>query len=78
MHCIAGLEGALAARLWGRWVGVTGAAPEGGASRVGQRARVFWPEDQDWYEAVVRAWDPEARCHNLWYPYDEQVSGSLS
>jgi len=51
-----------------------GAAPPGrGAAAVGCRVRVEWPEDADWYEAVVRAYSAASGRHNLWYPFDEQA-----
>jgi hypothetical protein len=51
-----------------------GAPPPGrDAGAVGCRVRVEWPEDADWYEAVVRAYSAASGRHNLWYPYDEQA-----
>lgn len=53
--------------------------PAGGAPRprraeaVGARVRVQWPDDEDWYEGVVRAYSAATGRHNVWYPYDEQV-----
>lgn len=53
--------------------------PAGGAPRprraevVGARVRVQWPDDEDWYEAVVRAYSTATGRHNVWYPYDEQA-----
>ncbi|KAK9827616.1 hypothetical protein WJX81_006673 [Elliptochloris bilobata] len=49
------------------------AAPRRRAEVVGARVRVEWPDDEDWYEAVVRAYSAATRRHNLWYPYDEQA-----
>lgn len=50
----------------------------GPAARVGQRCRVHWEEDNDWYEAVVRGYDEETKKHNLWYPYDQEVGFAAS
>ena len=40
---------------------------------MGQRCRVWYEADDDWYEAVIRGYDRHTRLHNLWYPYDEEV-----
>ncbi len=63
----------LLGRLAGGREGGAARARGGPEARVGQRCRVFWAEDGDWYEAVARAWDAEKQAHNLWYPYDEEV-----
>ncbi len=41
---------------------------------VGQKCKVFWPDDAEWYDAVVRAYDRSNGKHNVWYSYDQQVS----
>ncbi len=41
---------------------------------VGQKCKVFWPDDAEWYDAVVRAYDRSNGNHNVWYSYDQQVS----
>lgn len=69
----AGLEDVLLERIYGSRDAATARPRTGPEARVGQRCRVFWREDQDWYEAVCRAYDPEKRSHNLWYIYDEEV-----
>lgn len=33
--------------------------------------RVYWPDDDAWYDADVVGWDPESRKHKLWYHIDE-------
>jgi hypothetical protein len=38
---------------------------------VGQCCRVYWPDDDAWYEADVRSYDPASRKHTLWYHSDE-------
>lgn len=48
-----------------------------GANAVGARVRVAWPEDEDWYEAVVRAFSAATGRHNVWYLYDEQARPAL-
>ncbi len=40
---------------------------------VGQKCKVFWPDDSEWYDAVVRAYDRSNGKHNVWYAYDQQV-----
>lgn len=42
---------------------------------MGQRCRLCFMDDDDWYEAVVRGFDRRTKLHNLWYPYDEEVGG---
>ncbi len=44
---------------------------------VGQKCKVFWPDDAEWYDAVVRAYDRSNGKHNVWYSYDQQVSFTL-
>ncbi|DBA81836.1 TPA: hypothetical protein ACH3X1_007555 [Trebouxia sp. C0004] len=39
---------------------------------VGQKCKVFWPDDAEWYDAVVRAYDRSNGKHNVWYSYDQQ------
>ncbi len=41
---------------------------------VGHKCKVFWPDDAEWYDAVVRAYDRSNGKHNVWYSYDQQVS----
>ena len=41
---------------------------------VGARCKLFWPDDNEWYEGVIRAYSWDMGKHNLWYFYDEQVS----
>ena len=41
---------------------------------TGQKCKIFWPDDADWYDAVVRLYDRSSGKHNVWYPYDHQVS----
>ena len=41
---------------------------------VGRNCRIFWPDDEEWYEAAVRAYDDRIGRHNVWYFYDEAVS----
>lgn len=41
---------------------------------VGRHCRIFWPDDDEWYEAAVRAYDDRIGRHNVWYFYDEEVS----
>ena len=40
---------------------------------VSQKCKVFWPDDAEWYDAVVRAYDRSNGKHNVWYSYDQQV-----
>ena len=40
---------------------------------VGQKCKILWPDDDTWYEGVVRAYNSATRQHNVWYYYDEQV-----
>ena len=44
---------------------------------VGQKCKVFWPDDTEWYDATVRAYDRSNGKHNVWYSYDQQVSWLL-
>jgi hypothetical protein len=69
----AGLEDLLLLRLYGSREAAGSRPRAGPAARIGQRCRVHWEEDNDWYEAVVRAYDEDTRKHNLWYPYDQEV-----
>lgn len=41
---------------------------------TGQKCKIFWPDDAEWYDAVVRLYDRSSGKHNVWYPYDHQVS----
>ena len=41
---------------------------------VGARCKLFWPDDNEWYEGVIRAYSWDMGKHNVWYFYDEQVS----
>jgi len=41
---------------------------------VGHKCKVFWPDDAEWYDAVVRAYDRSNGKHNVWYSYDQQVA----
>ena len=41
---------------------------------TGQKCKIFWPDDADWYDAVVRLYDRSSGKHNVWYPFDHQVS----
>lgn len=47
---------------------------------VGQCCRVYWPDDNEWYDADVTGYDPATRKHNLWYHADEikEVRGVTS
>ena len=45
---------------------------------VGRNCRIFWPDDEEWYEAAVRAYDDRIGRHNVWYFYDEEVSQPCS
>lgn len=38
---------------------------------VGQCCRVFWVDDDEWYDADVTAYDPASKKHTLWYHADE-------
>ena len=40
----------------------------------GQKCKIFWPDDAEWYDAVVRLYDRKTGKHNVWYSYDHQVS----
>ena len=40
----------------------------------GQKCKIFWPDDVEWYDAVVRLFDRKTGKHNVWYYYDHQVS----
>lgn len=40
---------------------------------LGQQCEVHFPEDKEWYKAVVRGYDRASKLHNLWYFYDEEV-----
>ena len=62
-------------RLWRGREAARSRPRSGPEARIGQRCRVFWEEDRDWYEAVCRGWDADRQQHNLWYPYDEEVRG---
>eukprot|EP00891_Asterochloris_glomerata_P002152 jgi/Astpho2/2152/fgenesh1_pg.00040_%23_10_t len=39
---------------------------------VGARCKLFWPDDNEWYEGVIRAYSWDMGKHNVWYFYDEQ------
>ena len=41
---------------------------------VGRKCKIFWPDDDEWYDAAVRAYDDRIGRHNVWYFYDETVS----
>lgn len=73
----AGLEDLLLERIFQSREAAAARPRQGPAARVGQRCRVFWREDNDWYEAVCRAYDEQKRKHNLWYIYDEEVNSLL-
>lgn len=49
---------------------VAGAPP---AAAVGRWVRLWWPDDEEWYEAEVREYRPADGQHRVWYPEDEQV-----
>lgn len=38
--------------------------------------RIYFPDDQDWYEAVVMAYDPRTRRSKLIFFYDGEVRRS--
>ena len=38
---------------------------------VGATVRVWWPDDECFYEARIRAWDRERDVHTLVYVLDE-------
>ena len=40
---------------------------------ISHKCKIFWPDDAEWYDAVVRAYDRTNRKHNVWYSYDQQV-----
>lgn len=40
---------------------------------VGRHCKILWPNDEEWYEAAVRAYDDRIGRHNVWYFYDQQV-----
>lgn len=40
---------------------------------MGQKCEVHFPEDGEWYAAVVRGFDRASKLHNLWYFYDQEV-----
>ncbi len=63
-------------RIYGSRDAATARPRSGPEAHIGQRCRVFWAEDKDWYEAVCRGYDAEKRAHNLWYIYDEEVGFS--
>ena len=41
---------------------------------TGHKCKIFWPDDAEWYDAVVRLYDRSSGKHNVWYSYDHQVS----
>lgn len=47
------------------------ASQEGAGAQ--QRVRIYFPDDQDWYEAVVMAHDPRTRRSKLMFLYDGEV-----
>lgn len=59
--------------LVGRVCGEVPAVEIGPRSVIGQRCRVFWPDDNDWYEAIVREYDAGSHQHCVWYFYDAEV-----
>ncbi len=71
--CRSGLEELLLERIFGSQEAASSRPKSGPESRVGQRCRVWFEADDDWYEAVIRGYDRQSRLHNLWYPYDEEV-----
>ncbi|KAK9830484.1 hypothetical protein WJX72_011976 [[Myrmecia] bisecta] len=48
------------------------AAPLRGEQLVGMRCKVFWPDDDEWYDGDVRQFDPQTARHRVWYEYDEE------
>lgn len=60
-------------RIFGSQEAASSRPKTGPESRVGQRCRVWYEADDDWYEAVIRGYDRHTRLHNVWYPYDEEV-----
>jgi hypothetical protein len=38
---------------------------------VGRCCRMYWVDDDEWYEADVTGFDPVSRQHTLWYHLDE-------
>ncbi len=71
--CRAGLEELLLERIFGSQEAASSRPKSGPESHVGQRCRVWFEADDDWYEAVIRGYDRQTKLHNLWYPYDEEV-----
>ena len=47
---------------------------ETGSARVGERCRVFWPQDKEWHEAIVAGFEPVTARHSLKYTSDANVS----
>ena len=46
---------------------------EAGSALVGERCRVFWPLDEEWYEAIVAGFEPVTARHSLKYTSDADV-----
>ena len=46
---------------------------QAGSALVGERCRVFWPNDEEWYEAVVAGFEPVTARHSLKYTSDADV-----
>lgn len=49
---------------------VGGAPPE---SLVRRWVRIYWPDDEEWYEGEVREYRSATGEHRVWYPEDDQV-----
>lgn len=45
---------------------------------TGQKCKILWPDDAEWYDAVVRLYDRSSGKHNVWYTFDHQVSLPVS
>ena len=73
-----GLEELLLERIFGSQEAASSRPRSGPESRVGTRCRVYFDGDDDWYEAVIRGYDRQTKLHNVWYPYDEEVTTSTS